>query len=412
MKGLPEMPDSHRDYVTIVQEHLSGEAHLTSLLFHPGGNVYILTYQKNGKKRHILIDAGDERYYEDMLTILTENNINPANIDRIVITHRHSDHTGLMYLLAKESGAIITAHHTFRSYVESGGDFDSPDFKQCNIEYLGESDSNSTIRLSGIDFPNLLQAVNIGKSERLDILGTPRTRMTHSPDQLIVLYSPRNDPHPHIQTIGGFRPTDDIIFSGDLWLMRGPMFDSGTDIMWRLGAGLRQIGSMMSGGSIGRDPREQDAEAKDALKKGFCLIRVKPGHGDEFLGSRIIPRSLMADNDILVEFGYPLSVGTAILRSKELASKVSARREQAYAMFVEELILWTKLGYKQDEISRLLLRIYREQSGGGPLVEEDRRERREQLRILLNRLKDDETQTAEIRQLAKSTQSLLISSRI
>jgi glyoxylase-like metal-dependent hydrolase (beta-lactamase superfamily II) len=417
------MPDSQRDFLTVIKEQLGNGTHLTSLLFHPGGNVYVLSYQKDGKKKHTLVDAGDDRYFDEMLSILVENDINPTTIERIIITHRHPDHTGLAYLLARESGAKITAHHTFRSYVESGGtqtesrwtdDFDPSRLRKFNMEYLAESDTNYTIRLAGIDFPNLAEVVDIGDRGRLNILGSPKTRMTHSPDQLVILYSPRDDPHPHIQTIDGFRPTDDIIFSGDLWLMRGPMFNNGgSDIMWNLRAGLRQMGDMISGGSfMRRDPREQDAEAKDALKRGFCLIRVKPGHGDEFLGSRIIPRSILADNDILVEFGYPLSAGKVVLRSAELAPKVSARREQAYINFAEELTLWMRLGYTPDEISKLLVRIYHEQSGGGPLVEEDRQERKERLRDLLTRLKADKAQPTDIRKLAESTQSLLKSTRV
>ena len=156
-----------------------------------------------------------------------------------------------------------------------------------------------------------------------------------------------------------------------------------------------------------RDPREQDAAAKDALKRGFCLIRVKPGHGDEFLGSRILPRSLMADNDILIEFGFPWGAGKEILSSREYASKVNARREQAYVSFIEELTHWMKLGYKSEEIIQLLTRIYREQIGGGPLVEEDRHERREHLVSLLARLKEDRTRATELRQLAGSTESIL-----
>jgi hypothetical protein len=412
------MPDSQRDYLTVTTEQLGGGVHLTSLLFGPGGNVYILTYQKGGQTKHTLVDAGDYRYHDAILHILEENDINPSNIERIIITHRHPDHTGLAYLLASKSGAKITAHHTFQSFVESGGsqmerrwmgDFDPSRLRECDIDYLTESDSASTVRLSGIDFPNLAEAIEIGDGGRLDILGSPETGMTHSPDQLVTLYSPRSDPHPHEHTSGDFRPTDDVIFSGDLWLMRGPMFNQGgTDIMSNLRVGLRQMRNMMSGaGMMRRDPREQDAEAKDALKRGFCLIRVKPGHGDEFLGSRIIPRSLMAENDLLVEFGYPMSAGKAVLRSAEMAPKVAARREQAYVNFAEELVLWTELGYTPDEVSRLLVRIYREQTGGGPLVEKDRQERRVQLVHLLARLQGDESQPDPISQIAGATQSLL-----
>jgi hypothetical protein len=381
-----------------------------------------MTYQKDGQRTHTLVDAGDYRYHGEMLSALAENDVDPGDIERIIITHHHPDHTGLAYLLARD-GAKITAHHTFRSFIEGEGsqmerrwlgDFDPSRLRECDIEYLAESDTGSTVRLAGIDFPNLAEAVDIGEGGRLDILGSPRTGMTHSADQLVTLYSPRSDPHPHEDTSGDFRPTDDVIFSGDLWLMRGPMFNQGgTDIMSNLRVGWRQIRNMMAGGNMmRRDPREQDAEAKDALKRGFCLIRVKPGHGDEFLGSRIIPRSLMADNDMLVEFGYPLSTGKAVLNSAEMAPRVSARREQAYVSFAKELTLWMELGYSPDEINGLLVRIYREQSGGGPLVERDRQERRERLSGLLDRLQEDEAQPAPILQIAESTQSLLDATRI
>ncbi len=407
------MPGIKRDFLTVVKEQLTGGVHLTSLLFHPGGNVYILTYQKGNRKRHIFIDTGDSRYDDEIFSILDENNIDPTVIERIVITHRHPDHTGLVYLLANKSGAKIMVHPTFRSFVEGGqannlwsNDFDSARLSESNIEYL--NGSADPVKLNGIDFPNLSGTISIGESGQLNILGTPKTNMTHSPDQLIALYSSQSQPHPHILPINGFKPTDDVIFSGDLWLMRGPMFGSGADIMWNLRVGLHQLGSMMTGSSpMRRDPREQDAAAKDALKRGFCLIRVKPGHGDEFLGSRILPHSLMADNDILIEFGFPWGEGKDILTSREYASKVKARREEAYSSFVEELTHWMKLGYKKEEISQLLTRIYREQRGGGPLVEEDRHERREQLVILLDRLMNDRSQAAELRQLAESTKSQL-----
>ncbi|UCB43256.1 MAG: MBL fold metallo-hydrolase [Dehalococcoidales bacterium] len=415
---------SSRDSVVVVKETLAGgNAHLTSLVFRHGGNVYILTYQRNGLTRHTFIDAGDSRHSGEILSILSENNVNPADIERIIITHRHPDHFGLAYLLAGESGAKVMAHHSFRSLVEGQvgqieqrwlSDSDLSRLKECDIEYLQESGKGETVKLAGVAFPSLADSVDIGEGGRFDILGCPESTMTHSPDQLVALYSPRNDPHPHEQSSGDFRPTDDIIFSGDLWLMRGPMFSSDmTDIMWRFRTGMRQMRSLMSGGSmVRRDPRVQDSEAKDALKKGFCLIRVKPGHGNEFLGTRIIPCSLLADNDMLVEFGYSLDAGISVLKSAELAPRVAARREQAYVSFIEELVLWTELGYTPDEISGLLVRIYREQIGGGPLVEKDRQERRERLKDLLTRLRADETQPESIRQIAESTQSILTSDRL
>ena len=161
------MPGIKRDFLTIIAEQLVGGVHLTSLLFHPGGNVYILTYQKGNRKRHIFVDTGDARYDDEMFAILDENDIDATAIERIIITHRHPDHTGLAYLLAHKSGAMIMVHPTFRNFVESGqgnsawfNEFDPSHLRECNIEYLHESADH--VKLNGIEFPNLSGTVGIG----------------------------------------------------------------------------------------------------------------------------------------------------------------------------------------------------------------------------------------------------------
>ena len=191
--------------------------------------------------------------------------------------------------------------------------------------------------------------------------------------------------------------------------MRGPLYDWGMrDVVRQFRYGFHQMKGLMPGRSMPRrDPREQDARTKEALKRGFSLIRVKPGHGEEFLGSRIIPDSLMAECDLLIELGYPMDADKSILRSREFAPRVATIREQAYTRFIEELLLWKELGYTSSEISGLLVRIYKEQSGGGPLVERDRKERRERLKATLARLRDDEAEPDELHQLAETTISAL-----
>jgi hypothetical protein len=377
-----------------------------------------LTYENGGVRRHTLIDAGDSRYRDQILSVLAENDVDPASIERIIITHGHPDHYGLAYLLAKESKAKVVARSSLRSLVEGergqverkGLDSSEPSrLNEGDIEYLSESDIGKAISIGGVGFPRLVEPIEIGQRGRLEVLACPESMTTHSPDQLIVLCSPRDDPHPHEQTSGDYRPTDDIIFSGDLWLMRGPMFNhSITDTSWYLRQGSYHVKALLSGGGMAwRDPRQQDPKAKEALKRGFCLIRVKPGHGEEFLGTRIIPIGLLAERDLLVELGYPLDADKSILRSTDLAPEITARREQAYAGFVKELVLWMKLSYTFDEMTELLLRIYTEQSGGGYLVEKDRKERREQLKAILARLKGDEAQPDRVRHLAEASQSKL-----
>ncbi len=402
----------------IVKERLSGtNADLTSFLFHYGGNVYAFSYEKRGRRQHTLIDAGDSRYRNQMPSILAENEVNPANIERIVITHHHGDHCGLAGALAKESEAKVLLHSNFRSFVEEEvsqeqhrwlGGFDPSELKECDIEYLVPSDTKGVVNIGGVGFPSLVEPIGIGEARRLFILACPESTLTHSPSQLIVLYSSGSHLHTYEGTHDGSRPTDDMLFSGDLWLMRGPLFDRRMgNLSRRFRRGFYQIKHSVSGkGTRWRDPREQDTKAKEALKRGFCLIRVKPGHGEEFIGSRIIPNSLLAERDLLTELGYS-HADKSILRSRGLASKIANIMEHAYTSFVQEILFWKELGYSLDEIYELLVRIYKEQGGGGPLVEQDRKQRREKLKTTLARLRNDEAESDELHQLAESTLSEL-----
>jgi len=413
-QGLPTRRSSGEPY-RIVKERLNGtNTDLTDFFFHHGANVYVFSYEKEGVRRHTFIDTGDSQYRNQILPILIENDINPANIERIVITHRHPDHCGLADLLARESKAKILAHSNFGSFVEGEinqeerrwlGDLNPSQLKERDIEYLAQSERSELISISGVDFPSLIEPIEIGEVGKLVILACPESTQTHSPDQIIILYSPQGYPHTYDKTPGDFRPTDDILFSGDLWLMRGPIYGRGIEGVSRhFRYGFNQMRNLASGKSmVRRDPRVQDSMAKEALKKGFCLIRVKPGHGEEFIGSRIIPDSLLADRDLLIGLGYSQDTDKSILRSRDLAPKIATIMEQAYISFVKELLSWIELGYTLDEISELLVRIYKEQSGGGALVEEDRKERRERLIATLARLKDDEAGSDELRQLAEST---------
>ena len=111
--------------------------------------------------------------------------------------------------------------------------------------------------------------------------------------------------------------------------------------------------------------------------------------------------------DLIVKLGYSENDDKAILKQKELAPKIASLKDQAYEDFVSELVYWLKLGYTPDEIAALLVRIYKEQSGGTAIVKNDRKQRRVILKATLARLKEDKTQPAELRQLAERTISIL-----
>jgi len=249
--------------------------------------------------------------------------------------------------------------------------------------------------------------VEIGEDIKLEIFTCPESNPTHSPDQLLILYSPKHMPKKGEKTDNHFHPTDDIIFSGDLWLMRGPIFErSLRSITMSMRFMLYRLRDSVSGRSdIRRFPLEQDAKAKDALKQGFSLIRVKPGHGNEFLGSNMIPKALLADRDLLIKLGFSMDDDKSVLRSNGLIPKVSALREKAHISFIDTLNLWMDMGYDLDDIAGLLARIYVEQSGGGRLVEQDRKERRKRLKKTLIRLKSEKNKPDDLYQIAESALS-------
>lgn len=403
------------DPYQIVNERLSGtNTDLTGFFFHQGANFYVFSYEKEGLKRHTFIDAGDWRYQDQILSILRENDIDPHHIERIVITHRHPDHCGLAGVLAEESGAKILVHPNFRSFVEGKipeeerrwlADFGPSQLRQYDIEYLPKPEEGTLRHIGGVYFPKLGEAIDIGDGSELEIFACPESSITHSPDQIIVFYSRQFCTTDHEKAHADLRPTDDILFSGDLWLMTGPLHGQGIiGTLRQLRYRINSVRSLMAAkGVLRRDPREQDSQAKEALKRGFSLIRVKPGHGQEFIGSRIVPQGLLAERDLLAELGYSLDAGTSILGRADLVPQIARLQEHAYTSFVEEVLLWREQGITLDEMAELLVRIYKEQSGGGRLVEKDRRERRERLKETLTRLKDDESAPQELRNLAEST---------
>ena len=407
--------NSVRPYAIEKESLVDNNSKLTGFFFHQGGNIYVFSYKKKGTIKHTLIDAGDLYYRNHILSILRENEVNPANIETIIITHRHTDHSGLAYKLAKESQAKILVHSNFKSFVENDispeerrwfGTFNNHLLSECDIVYLSGSRKSKVMNIGGLDFPVLGKPVPIGKAGQLHILGVPENELTHTPDQLLAFYSPGNafftDEY---NSSDGTLPSDNILFSGDLWLMAGPNYNRGLRNFYRrVRMYTFRMKALLSFGRIAhRNHREQDAAAKEALKKGFSLIRVKPGHGVEFLGSRIIPGGLLADRDIMIKLGYPETTDTSFLKREEMADKVASLKEGAYTDFVKELHYWFELGYNQDEVSSLLLRIYKEQQGGTRQVKKDRKQRRRRLLATLNRLKSDKTESDEIHHLAEST---------
>ena len=400
----------------IIHEQLDTHGtELTNIYFRYGGNFYVFTYQKDGVRKHTLIDTGDIRHRSDLSAILAASRIDPKNIERIIITHSHPDHYGLAYLLVKGSAAKILVHSNFKSVIEGNmtnferswlGLRNPRELQECNVEFLSPKNAKIAIDIGGLQFPRLVEPIQIGEVGKLEILSIPESADTHTHDQVIVLYSARDYFQPEGPVLSGYRPADDMLFSGDLWLMSGPLFDrkmKGPSFYFR--RGYFRIRRLLAGKSWRSFMViEQDLAVKEALKRFFSLIRVKPGHGEEFLGARILPLGLPADRDLFNELGYPENYQS---QPGQPDAKLEDLLEQAYADFIRELLSWRAAGYSFNEIAEFMVRIYREQIGGSRLVTIDRKQRRERLQTTLSRLQNDAAVSPEMRQLAVLTLSKL-----
>jgi hypothetical protein len=399
---------------TIHEQLGPGGLELTSIYFRYGGNIYIFSYQKDGVRKHTLIDTGDKRHSDSIMSLLEEANVDPKAIERIIITHSHPDHYGLAHILAKPSGATIMVHHNFEDAIEANRNIfernllglrNPQELKQCKIEYLSSQKGGCSVKISGLDFPRVAEPVSFGGNARLDILSIPESEATHTRDQLISIYSVRDHSRPETEAPQGYRPSDDILFSGDLWLMRGPLFDRKMKgISFYIRRGLYRVKSLFAGrGFRSVTVIEQDMAVKEALKGNFSVVRVKPGHGEEFLGSRILPFGLPADSDLLKTLGYGSDIDSARAKDSQLELKIADLLEQAYAGFIREVQTWQKQGYSYTEITEFMVRIYKEQYGGSKAVAYDRKQRKERMKTTLSRLQKDKDVPAAFRQLAETT---------
>jgi len=221
-------------YKVVTQRLDEVSTQLTCFFFRQGANFYVFSYKYAGEVRHTFIDTGDPMYRDRISTILNTHGINPDHIDNIIITHRHHDHCGLVDILAEKSGAKVLVHQNFRTFIEQPPDeidrnwlrgFDPSRLQNYPVEYLSPLKGNPSTTIEGIDFPLLIENLNIGKNGYLEILACPESKTMHSPDQLIIRYVPQKQSTGVKNTPDNVLPADYILFSGDLWLMHGPMFN-------------------------------------------------------------------------------------------------------------------------------------------------------------------------------------------
>jgi len=129
--------------------------------------------------------------------------------------------------------------------------------------------------------------------------------------------------------------------------MRGPLFDRKMKgFSFYIRRGLFRIRGLLNGhGWHGVTVLEQDVAVKEALKGHFSVVRVKPGHGQEFLrqpdsAAGITGGQRPPENPGL-SFRYCGSGETGRAAENKNGRPVL---EQAYSGFVKEVLFWQKQG--------------------------------------------------------------------
>ena len=152
-------------------------------------------------------------------------------------------------------------------------------------------------------------------------------------------------------------------------------------------------------------PRHFDRFPGHASRMGqFCKIVVSQ-YVRQSLGSRLMG-TLLARRDILVKLGYDENDKKDILNDPKFSERIKQLQGSGYRTFVDIVKLWLRpldkngFGYTSGDVADFLLRIYKEQNGGGELVGQDRRERRIDLKNKLALLKTDEQEPEELHSVA------------
>ena len=100
---------------------------ITSEIFQVGGSVYTspedaAIYLINYGGHAALVDAGCGHAHERLLRNVRDCGVSPEQIEYLLITHCHFDHTGGVSLLKEQLRCTVVAHELEAEYLEQGDD--------------------------------------------------------------------------------------------------------------------------------------------------------------------------------------------------------------------------------------------------------------------------------------------------
>ena len=120
------MPHAFSEVVVVRQGDANGNRMVLRLTTQRGVVIYAMAVPQDWPARTgptwtylfqndgiTLIDAGASGSYGELQSGIEQTGFRPADIDRVIITHGHSDHDGAAAQLVNETGAELWAHDIY-----------------------------------------------------------------------------------------------------------------------------------------------------------------------------------------------------------------------------------------------------------------------------------------------------------
>src|SRR5262245_26450208 len=201
-----------------------------------------------------LIDAGAPGDWETLVATLGSIGRSPGDIETVLLTHGHSDHTGLAERARSEAGATVRVHEADVERATKGATSRN---ESGYIRYLVRPEAYRTlfglIRRGGLKIVPIAEVSAFGDGETLDVPGRPRIVHTpgHTEGHCAIAFESRR-----------------ALFTGDALSTRNPL--------------TGRTGPQIAPDGLNRDS-EHALRSLDVLASVPADL-VLPGHGEPWTG--------------------------------------------------------------------------------------------------------------------------------
>lgn len=143
-----------------------------------GGVCNFYTIEESGKL--VLVDAGTRADWKLLLRHLAATGRRLDDIDSVLLTHAHADHTGFAERARTEAGARVYVHAADAAVARSGK---PPRTEGGLVKYLVHAEAYRTVfslaRRGGVRIVPILEVSTFAAGETIDVPGHPRA--VHAP---------------------------------------------------------------------------------------------------------------------------------------------------------------------------------------------------------------------------------------